>query len=699
MNKTRLCMLVIGLVLGMRSDGVQAQSADQATLRQGVTEIAAPGLPGPIAVFGPQAFPVIVGSVDGGLAAPVVAASYLGQGKVAAFGHPGYLEKEALDTADTGRLVLNAVHWLARPRQTLRVGVRQRPELAAYLQAQGIAVETLDDSHWTERLKNEAVVSCPLADLAPAETAALSGYIRGGGGLLSAELGWGWLQLNPGKPLPQHGGNRLLAQAGLLWADGTLNRTSPNGFLAGTPPSSAFNASAALGIVLHTPQTVGASPDLPQAVETTLLAARTLPPGDQLLQPQLEAIRLQHQSDPALRLAQPLTTQEPLARLLLTLQIQHSMHQPPNRVEALPAAAKFPGLVPTEAPRVTRAVEIDTSVPDWHSTGLYAAPGETVIVTVSPEAARLGLKVRIGAHTDTLWQLAKWERAPEITRTFPISGTRTPAANSFGGPIYLVVPAGCSAGHLPVTISHAVEAPYFVKGRTDLTAWRETQRHAPAPWAELQGDNVILTLPSSVVRTLDDPEALMTLWDKILDGYADFAGISHHRARPERYCTDQQISVGYMHSGYPIMTGLDVAADFVNTHLILTNGDGKTKSWGFFHEMGHNHQQSDWTFEGTGEVTNNVFDLYILDTVCGITAHQHPALEPDAVRTRLQNYIDGGAKFSRWQSDPFLALTMYIQLQQGFGWDAYKKVFAEYRRLPDAERPNRPNLDLSHSCG
>ena len=30
---------------------------------------------------------------------------------------------------------------------------------------------------------------------------------------------------------------------------------------------------------------------------------------------------------------------------------------------------------------------------------------------------------------------------------------------------------------------------------------------------------------------------------------------------------------------------------------------------------------------------------------------------------------------------------MYIELQQGFGWDTYKKVFAEYRRLPDAERP------------
>ena len=54
----------------------------------------------------------------------------------------------------------------------------------------------------------------------------------------------------------------------------------------------------------------------------------------------------------------------------------------------------------------------------------------------------------------------------------------------------------------------------------------------------------------------------MALWDKILDAYADFAGIPHHRLRPERYCTDRQISVGYMHNGYPIMTGLDVALGF-----------------------------------------------------------------------------------------------------------------------------------------
>ena len=44
-------------------------------------------------------------------------------------------------------------------------------------------------------------------------------------------------------------------------------------------------------------------------------------------------------------------------------------------------------------------------------------------------------------------------------------------------------------------------------------------------------------------------------------------------------------------------------------------------------------------------------------------------------------------KFGRWKSDPFLALTMYHQLRTAFGWESYKKVFAEYRDLPKNQRP------------
>ncbi len=43
--------------------------------------------------------------------------------------------------------------------------------------------------------------------------------------------------------------------------------------------------------------------------------------------------------------------------------------------------------------------------------------------------------------------------------------------------------------------------------------------------------------------------------------------------------------------------------------------------------------------------------------------------------------------FELWKREPFLALIMYAQMQQEFGWDAYQQVFATHRALPDAERP------------
>jgi hypothetical protein len=113
-------------------------------------------------------------------------------------------------------------------------------------------------------------------------------------------------------------------------------------------------------------------------------------------------------------------------------------------------------------------------------------------------------------------------------------------------------------------------------------------------------------------------------------------------------------------------------------------------AWGYFHELGHNHQASDWTFEGTTEVTCNLFSLYVCQKLCGLEPGTgHDAMTPAAKARRLAQYLrsDPEGRFARWKSDPFLALIMYDQLRAGFGWEAYKKVFAEYRELPKSERP------------
>jgi hypothetical protein len=189
--------------------------------------------------------------------------------------------------------------------------------------------------------------------------------------------------------------------------------------------------------------------------------------------------------------------------------------------------------------------------------------------------------------------------------------------------------------------------PHYVHGKTELADWRESVRHLPAPWAELQTDKVILTLPSEVVRDLDDPQELMDFWDVIMDRYMELLGLPPARRRIERFVSDVQISAGYMHSGYPLMTMLDITRTMVDVERI--RGNRHHGVWGLFHEIGHNHQHSDWTFSGTTEVTVNLFSLYVMDKVCGLPLGGHPSVTESARQRATKRYFAEGSQFEQWR--------------------------------------------------
>lgn len=370
------------------------------------------------------------------------------------------------------------------------------------------------------------------------------------------------------------------------------------------------------------------------------------------------------------------------ARAALGAEIRRLQHAPAKETTAHPASAAFPGAVPADAPRVGREVTVNPRIPDWHSTGLYAAPGECVTVTIPAACTNLGWRVRIGAHQDRLWDKPEWARAPDICRSFPLEAERTEAANAFGGPVYIDTRRGNDRDPVAVRIENAVEAPLFVLGQTPPDEWRKAIRSRPAPWAELATSKVILTVPSDRVRALDDPTDLLRTWDDILDACADLASRPRERSRPERIVPDVQISAGYMHSGYPIMTHADQYAILVNREALLQG------QWGLFHELGHNHQNGDWTFGGAGEVTVNLFTLYVMEKVCRrpILESRHE-MRPEPRARDLARYLAAGAPFEDWKRQPFLALIMYVQLIEGFGWPPLQTCFAEYRQLPSDQRP------------
>jgi hypothetical protein len=647
----------------------------------GVKTIDAPGAPGPLAVFGGAA-PLVVGRASQQTVSPVVAAARWGAGRVVAFGHNGYLGEKSLATADTGRLLLNALRWAAGADASVtpRVGVWKKAEVAAFLRGRGWQAELIDGSTLPARLAACQAVCLDVHSLTDDRwRAALTEYIQRGGGLVAGGLGWGWLQLNSGKTLADHPGNRLLAQAGILWLNGVVGRTADAGFATDTPPSLFCQGNRALEAIVGLDRGRVGKDDQAQATWTILHTIPALPPDDKLFRPALERFSREHTLESMPTRQHPLKLADAAGRLAVALRVTQLKTLPPRQVRADLSAAVFPGAVPAGAHRVRRTVSVDTAVPGWHSTGLYAPAGK-VITASAPAGTAAKLSLRIGCHTDELWDKDVWNRCPEITLHKPLDG-ETALANPFGGPIYVEV--GKAAGTVGVTIAGGVEAPYFILGQTLPAQWRQS-RLAPAPWAELATSKVILSVPAEVVRGLDDPTALMQYWDRVLDCDAALAGISSQRARPERYVPDVQISAGYMHSGYPIMTHLDAAPMMVNVAQ-LTAGDN---AWGLYHEMGHNHQSPDWTFDGTGEVTVNLFTMYVIEQLCHLPPMQGRAAPTNAQQTKARlAYRAEGKNFETWKKKPFLALQMYVELIDAFGWDALKKVLAEYRGLPAGEHP------------
>lgn len=69
-------------------------------------------------------------------------------------------------------------------------------------------------------------------------------------------------------------------------------------------------------------------------------------------------------------------------------------------------------------------------------------------------------------------------------------------------------------------------------------------RAAPSPWAELEFDNIVLSVPSHIVRDLQDPHEVAKLWNDIMKAVADLAVIPHKFNRKERIVADVQISAG-----------------------------------------------------------------------------------------------------------------------------------------------------------
>lgn len=382
-------------------------------------------------------------------------------------------------------------------------------------------------------------------------------------------------------------------------------------------------------------------------------------------------------------------------------------------------ARVFPGLVcNTETRLKNQAVTMNLnynyvkehlriSVPPepQFSTGLYAAPGELVTIDVP---ADYSLSVQVGAWEDNLSSVLNAPRDPLIYTRMQLAPGRNYVRNLYGGHIYIFA-ARPVPTPVTLTFSGAVKSPDFELGKTTNAAWTAAIRTSCVPYLELRSKNICFVVPRDycVSRNIQDPESIMKEWDRAIDmDYYQWEGLSENPAEaydlapvlPWRVVQDIKPSVGYGHSGFPVVTYNDYGWFDEFTDLAAIK---KGWAWGTFHEIGHNNQQGDyWSWSSLGETSNNLFSFKVSHRQSvekndpSAWPPYHPAVNsmfPQALAfaaaTGTKDFDGTDARIN----DPFARITPFVQVfdkipanwgypGQPDGWSFMAELYKKARR-------------------
>jgi hypothetical protein len=612
------------------------------------------GVPGKLLVFGKSSVPILT-EKQNGKESILMAASEYERGKVIAITHEGFMHPSNL------RWMEQSLSWLSQ---------RKKDHFTIYTNQKNLVSKfrdkiTIEYSSKIKGIKTDVWVihSHQIKDMQEVE--ALRHHVSNGGGLLVSGLGWAWkIYFSKGQRLDRDFlGNKLLHHFGMAFIDGSVR--------AGNQGAFSFTDKAP--VHLHLDEQLRKLEDKNSDLSQLEEAIRGLPLDQLAWTRELVKKIDQKTKQDLIDFKQPIKSHHTYQRLKVILQAKRMKVSDVNEVEAHASASHFPGMPKYGYELTSIEREIINIKPKFNSTGVYAVAGQ-VFELVVPDHVIGKVTCRIGSHSDKLYHLNSWKRFPEITIAQKITKKKTKLNSSFGGLIYLEFHKGFKDEELKVEFNNVIEAPLYLHGQTDLKSWKDKIRFFPGPWAEIGSDKVIVTVPSEMVRDLDQPDILMQRWNEVLDHCAELAQIPLERTRPERFVCDLQISAGYMHSGYPIMTWMDQKRNLVDVNNLVEG------NWGFYHELGHNHQKPSWTFDGTGEVTCNLFSLYVFEKLCGIKPDQYKRTSGKIRDLRVKKYLKS-PNLELWKTSPFLALDMYVMLQQEFGWAPFKKVFLDYQKI------------------
>ena len=370
-------------------------------------------------------------------------------------------------------------------------------------------------------------------------------------------------------------------------------------------------------------------------------------------------------------------------------------------------------------------------------TGLYLVPGEVATVTVPQSLVDAGgFKVRIGVHDSDHVAKELHKRMDRVTVTYAVEEVTTIIISPLGGGLYLLVPYLASLGVIELRISGGViRAPFFQRTnfRTMTNAEWTSSRSLLAPWADLETDKFLLTVPTAWIYRFDDPVSLLEAYDKTMDGVAEWSGyppVLRERLGVHTLylAPDVHIRHAAYGTGYPQVNTLvdaEVGVLLQPSMWSRLSYDGNHPIWLLqdvmqwyvcWHELGHTQQRQAASFQYRGETEAivNFLMAYLLHVKFGDSfnlafaktrgddpANNRPGYEPDdaAVHWMLTDNFRAGNPMdsSRTERDEYRyqarGYAKYADIVRLFGWEAYTSAYYNENILKE-EGHDGPGAEL-----
>jgi Peptidase M60, enhancin and enhancin-like len=273
-----------------------------------------------------------------------------------------------------------------------------------------------------------------------------------------------------------------------------------------------------------------------------------------------------------------------------------------------------------------------------------------------------------------------WSGGPDIAE-YPLTG-RGPwdIDDAVSGPVFLRhIGKGAP---VQVQIEGGTVLPLYQQGITSSQEWNaRLSDHGDAPFVQLLGPRSIITLPMDVLRRtpIPNPKATLAMLDRILGWEDELSGLDAssgtHAPSPNRMhflvdtlATKADRAQFYMYAGDRFIGMLDDnTGDLTDPALLARN-------WAIWHEIGHQHQQTSWTWGSLTEVNVNTYSLYVQDHL-GLPSRLDDDDGSGSIRDQARAYLASNpTDYMDDDTDVFIKLVMLDQLRQAYGWDIFKAL-------------------------